>query len=139
MPPNCLGRLKVLAQSPDSSTRPPIKQEPGNHGSNKGRFRGTYPESEPDCVEDRGGNKVPADSLVDLIREPLVDVQASEEKVDDGPDIEGERGRGDIRLVIIRGVWTKGRVEGSGEQCQIDDDVRDLGARVIQHEGHGGS
>lgn len=64
---------------------------------------------------------MPADGLVDLVIEPLVDDQTTKEKVDQAPEVEGELGGGDVGLVlgvigrVLVLVTAKGGVQVSGQ------------------------
>lgn len=80
---------------------------------------------------------MPADGLVDLVIEPLVDNQTTKEEMDQAPEVEGELGRSDVGLVlrVIRRVLvlvtSKGGVQVSRQQEQVDDDVGDLGGPMV--------
>lgn len=125
-------RLPILPKETDSSNRNKIQR----------RQRVTYPQSQPDGVENSGSNKVPANCLVDLVREPLEDDKTPEQEVNQGPDIEGEVGRGNVRLVLrvigtIRVlVPSKGRVQVTREEKEVNEDVGDLGRPVVKLETH---
>jgi len=100
------------------------------------------PKSEPDSIEDGDENKVPTNSKVDLIVDPLVNDQTTEQEVNHAPDVKGKGSWGDVRLVlgVIRRVLvlvtTKGGVQVSSQQGQVYHDVGDLGRPVMERETH---
>jgi hypothetical protein len=92
-----------------------------------------FPEREPDSIQQGGNDKVPSNTVDNSLSgglEPLVDDEATEEKVDHGPDIENPGSRGDVSLVlgddVAIGTGTDNRVHGGGEEEEVHQDIGNL-------------
>ena len=85
---------------------------------------------------------MPTSGLVDLISEPLEDNETTEQEMNQGPDVESERSRGEVGLVLrVVGtvgilVASKGRVQVTREEEGIDNDVGNLGGPVLEADGN---